>query len=439
MNQANPIPRNRRKSRRRQATSLRLAAIASCAVGCYGVCHMSSHSFLSVAQAPSVRHVTATSAPGRPASSNLAESAAEHRRSAYAASAAMALAAIPLALQATLFGRSRRGPVVSRQAESDNKGGIQQLLGMKGAKDTEDEPLWKIRLQLCKPVTWPPLIFGVIAGVCASGNFDWFNSTTEDFAKLFLAVTLSGPLMVGYTQTLNDWYDKDLDAINEPYRPIPSGRITEEEVWQQIYFLGGLGVSLAFVLDMWQGHSVPSVTIVALVGILMAYIYSAPPLKLKQNWLSGCYALGSSYIALPWCAGQSAFGQVTPEIVALTLWYSVAAIGIAIVNDFKSVEGDRKLGLSSAPVVFGIDTAKYMAPAIKDSVQLTIVAYLLYIGETNYALTLFALIIPQVILAKVLFLEDPLNNDVKYQGSSLPFFSIGTIVAASAIGNNPYH
>ena len=33
--------------------------------------------------------------------------------------------------------------------------------------------LTRIRLQLCKPVTWPPLIFGVIAGVCASGNFDW--------------------------------------------------------------------------------------------------------------------------------------------------------------------------------------------------------------------------------------------------------------------------
>lgn len=171
----------------------------------------------------------------------------------------------------------------------------------------------------------------------------------------------------------------------------------------------------------------------------MAYIYSAPPLKLKQNWISGCYALGSSYIALPWLAGQCTFGQVTPEIIALTLWYSVAAVGIAIVNDFKSVEGDRKLGLSSAPVVFGIDTAKYMAPVIKDSVQLTIVAYLLYIGEWPYALGLFCLILPQVYFAKTLFIENPIENDVKYQGSSLPFFSIGTIVAASAIGNNPFH
>jgi len=316
---------------------------------------------------------------------------------------------------------------------------VQQLLGMKGAKSTEEEPLWKIRLQLCKPVTWPPLIFGVIAGACASGNFDWFHASPSEYAKLLLCVFLSGPVLVGYTQTMNDWYDKDLDAINEPYRPIPSGRITEEEVWQQILFLGGLGLTLAGVLDYIQGHWPPTVFCVAIVGVFMAYIYSAPPLKLKQNWLSGCYALGSSYVALPWWAGQATFGEVSPEIVALTLWYSVAAIGIAIVNDFKSVDGDRKLGLSSAPVVFGIDTAKYMAPAFKDLVQLTIVAYLLYIGETNYAAGLFLLIIPQVFFAKTLFLEDPLGNDVKYQGSSLPFFSIGTILAASAIGNNPFH
>lgn len=68
-----------------------------------------------------------------------------------------------------------------------------------------------------------------------------------------------------------------------------------------------------------------------------------PRLKLKQNWISGCYALGSSYIALPWLAGQCTFGEVTPEIIVLTLWYSVAAVGIAIVNDFKSVEGAQHM------------------------------------------------------------------------------------------------
>eukprot|EP00442_Polarella_glacialis_P018968 CAMPEP_0115078080 /NCGR_PEP_ID=MMETSP0227-20121206/17359_1 /TAXON_ID=89957 /ORGANISM="Polarella glacialis, Strain CCMP 1383" /LENGTH=447 /DNA_ID=CAMNT_0002465443 /DNA_START=51 /DNA_END=1394 /DNA_ORIENTATION=- len=364
------------------------------------------------------------------------------------AAAAMMLAAGSLAARAMgrpTVGRGTHGLVQCRaengegEGEGEGKGGVQQLLGMKGAGDTADEPLWKIRLQLCKPVTWPPLIFGVIAGVCASGNFDWSTADSTQYAKLFLCVLLSGPVLVGFTQTLNDWYDRDLDAINEPYRPIPSGRITEAEVWQQIWFLGIFGLTLAGVLDIWQGHTFPQVFLVAVIGVIMAYIYSAPPLKLKQNWLSGCYALGSSYIALPWWAGQSTFGEVTPEIVALTLWYSIAAIGIAIVNDFKSIKGDTELGLESAPVVFGVDTAKLMAPLIKDLTQLTIVAYLLYIGETNYAITLFCLIIPQVIAAKVLFLDDPLKNDVKYQGASLPFFSIGTIVAASAIGGNLMH
>jgi len=327
---------------------------------------------------------------------------------------------------------------ISRAAEPNSGGGLQQLLGMKGAADSSEEPLWKIRLQLCKPVTWPPLIFGVIAGVCAAGTFDWFSASGFEYFKVFLCVLLSGPVLVGYTQTLNDWYDKDLDAINEPYRPIPSGRIQESEVWEQIYFLGGLGFGLALILDLVQGHLPPTVTLVAILGIFLAYIYSAPPLKLKTNWVLGCYALGMSYIALPWWAGQSTFGEVTPEIILLTLFYSIAGVGIAIVNDFKSIDGDKKLGLSSAPVVFGVDTAKYMAPVLKDVTQLCVVAYLLAIGEWIYAAGLFLLILPQV-YAATFFIEDPLKNDVKYQGSSLPFFSIGTIITASAIGNNPFH
>lgn len=67
------------------------------------------------------------------------------------------------------------------------------------------------------------------------------QASGEDYAKFLTCVILSGPVLVGYTQTLNDWYDKDLDAINEPYRPIPSGRITEAQTtgrsWGFVAFL----------------------------------------------------------------------------------------------------------------------------------------------------------------------------------------------------------
>ncbi|MBA0842488.1 hypothetical protein Goarm_002309, partial [Gossypium armourianum] len=201
---------------------------------------------------------------------------------------------------------------------------------------------WKIRLQLTKPVTWPPLVWGVVCGAAASGNFHW---NLEDVAKSILCMIMSGPCLTGYTQTLNDWYDREIDAINEPYRPIPSGAISENEVISQIWLLllGGLGI--AGLLDVWAAHDFPIVFYLALGGSLLSYIYSAPPLKLKQNGWIGNFALGASYISLPWWAGQALFGTLTPDIVVLTLLYSIAGLGIAIVNDFKSIEGDKALGL----------------------------------------------------------------------------------------------
>jgi chlorophyll synthase len=198
---------------------------------------------------------------------------------------------------------------------------MNQLLGMKGAAIETNK--WKIRLQLMKPVTWAPLIWGVLCGAAASGNFEW---TPEDVAKSITCMFMSGPLLTGYTQTINDWYDRDIDAINEPYRPIPSGAISETEVITQIWvlLLGGLGV--AYGLDAWAGHSFPIILTTAIGGSFLSYIYSAPPLKLKQSGWIGNYALGSSYISLPWWAGQSLFGTLSLDIIVLTLLYSTAGV-----------------------------------------------------------------------------------------------------------------
>ncbi|XP_050243964.1 chlorophyll synthase, chloroplastic isoform X2 [Quercus robur] len=302
-----------------------------------------------------------------------------------------------------------------------------QLLGIKGA--AEETNIWKIRLQLTKPVTWPPLVWGVVCGAAASGNFHW---NVEDVAKSIVCMMMSGPFLTGYTQTLNDWYDREIDAINEPYRPIPSGAISENEVITQIWLLllGGLG--LAGLLDVWAGHDFPIIFYLALGGSLLSYIYSAPPLKLKQNGWIGNFALGASYISLPWWAGQALFGTLTPDIIVLTTLYSIAGLGIAIVNDFKSIEGDRELGLQSLPVAFGEETAKWICVGAIDITQISVAGYLLGAGKPYYALALLALIIPQVIFQFQYFLKDPVKYDVKYQASAQPFLVLGLLVTALA-------
>lgn len=330
----------------------------------------------------------------------------------------------------------------------DGSGGVRQLLGIKGASETTD--IWKIRLQLTKPVTWIPLVWGVMCGAAASGNYHWIWNPFDpndrnvllgatDAAKGLVAMILSGPFLTGYTQTINDWYDKEIDAINEPNRPIPSGAISDGEVIFQIFFLlfGGLGI--AYGLDVWAGHEFPTVLALSIFGSFISYIYSAPPLKLKQNGWAGNFALGASYISLPWWCGQAVFGQLDrPVYFILPILYSIAGLGIAIVNDFKSIEGDREMGLNSLPVAFGIEGASYICAASVTLTQLGVSAYLYSIGEPVYAAVLFALILPQAYFQATLLIPDPVANDVKYQASSQPFLVFGILATGLCVGHHDF-
>lgn len=334
----------------------------------------------------------------------------------------------------------------ANKEENDGSSKARQLMGLKGASASTN--IWAIRLQLCKPVTWIPLIWGVACGAAASGNYHTWNPfaspeeavatsvVVEDALKAFSCMVLSGPILTGYTQTLNDWEDREIDAINEPYRPIPSGAISEPQVISQIYVLLAAGLGLSYGLDQWAGHIDPVIFKLTVLGTFIAYIYSAPPLKLKATGWAGSYALGASYISLPWLCGQAMFGELSWPVTILTIFYSLAGLGIAIVNDFKSIEGDRALGLQSLPVAFGIDTAKWLTVGTIDITQIIVAAYLFYLGETTYAAVLCGLIAPQMYFQYKLFLPDPVANDVKYQARAQPFLVFGILATALAVGHH---
>jgi chlorophyll/bacteriochlorophyll a synthase len=216
------------------------------------------------------------------------------------------------------FENSKTALYANKEAD-DGSAGVRQLLGVRGA--AQESNIWKIRLQLTKPVTWIPLLWGVMCGAAASGNYHWIWNPfdpndrnvllgLEDTLKAMTAMLLAGPFLTGYTQTINDWYDREIDAINEPNRPIPSGAISEGEVIAQIWVLLIGGLALSYGLDVWCGHEFPINLALAVFGSFISYIYSAPPLKLKQNGWAGNYALGASYISLPWWCGQAVFGSL---------------------------------------------------------------------------------------------------------------------------------
>jgi chlorophyll synthase len=118
--------------------------------------------------------------------------------------------------------------------------------------------------------------------------------------------------------------------------------------------------------------------------------------------------------------------------------YSIAGLGIAIVNDFKSIEGDRAMGLQSLPVAFGVDGAKWICAGSVSVTQLGVAAYLYSIGETNYALLLLGLILPQIYFQATLLLPDPIENDVKYQASAQPFLVFGILATCLCLGHHEW-
>jgi chlorophyll synthase len=129
--------------------------------------------------------------------------------------------------------------------------------------------------------------------------------------------------------------------------------------------------------------------------------------------------------------------SISPEEVVLTILYSIAGLGIAIVNDFKSIEGDTALGMNSLPVAFGVDTAKWICVGAIDVTQLGVAAYLYSIGELRYAAILLALILPQM-FSQITFVKDPVANDVKYQAAAQPFLVFGILTTAIAIGHHHF-
>jgi len=75
-------------------------------------------------------------------------------------------------------------------------------------------------VELLKPITWFPPMWALMCGLVSAGATPWTHSWA------FIAgLLLTGPLVCGASQIVNDWFDREVDAINEPNRPIPSGRV----------------------------------------------------------------------------------------------------------------------------------------------------------------------------------------------------------------------
>ena len=281
-------------------------------------------------------------------------------------------------------------------------------------------------LELLKPVTWFPPMWAFLCGIVASGV-----SADDRWGLIAAGVFLAGPLICGTSQAVNDWFDRHVDAINEPRRPIPSGRLPGFWGLYIAIFWTGVSLFVAYQLGPW-------VFAASLLGMALAWAYSAPPFRLKKNGWWGNSAVALCYEGVPWLTAVVVMTGTLPriEIVAIALLYSVGAHGIMTLNDFKSVQGDRRMGVGSLPVRLGVNVAARVACVVMIAAQIAVIALLYLWARPLQAALIAGLLIGQMLMMRRL-LQRPAELDVWYNALGVPLYVAGMMVSAFALGDLP--
>ncbi|MDP5053759.1 MAG: UbiA family prenyltransferase, partial [Congregibacter sp.] len=171
------------------------------------------------------------------------------------------------------------------------------------------------------------------------------------------------------------------------------------------------------------------------LGLFLAWAYSAPPFRFKLNGWYGNLAVGISYEGLAWITGAAVMlGGVMPSLQIFTLagLYSLGAHGIMTLNDFKSIDGDRRIGIRSLPASLGADRAARVACVVMAVPQLIVIVLLASWGYSGAAVGIAVSLLLQALAMKKM-LKDPLGLAPWYNGTGVTLYVLGMMLSAFAL------
>ncbi|MEM4246271.1 MAG: geranylgeranylglycerol-phosphate geranylgeranyltransferase [Candidatus Bathyarchaeia archaeon] len=161
---------------------------------------------------------------------------------------------------------------------------------------------------------------------------------------------LVGFLLTAATMAVNDYYDAEIDKINAPHRPIPSGMVSPLEALWTGAVLSGLGV----LLSIPAGFPAFLVAVVALA--LMVYYNTSG----KRTGFLGNVVV-SLCVALPFIYGGSAVGSIPPLLILFSAMAFSANLGREVVKGIADLMGDRVGGVRTVAVLLGEAAASRVA------------------------------------------------------------------------------
>jgi len=199
-------------------------------------------------------------------------------------------------------------------------------------------------LTITRPINVIIGIFSIFVGALITG-------TLEPLAKVLLAC-LSGGVIAGAANAINDYYDLEIDRINKPNRPLPAGKLTPTGVFNFSVIFFGVGIVLGALVNL-------QAFFIALFSSGLLFLYSA---RLKRTVLWGNLSV-SLVTGLAFIYGGVAVNRFYASLIPAGFSFFFH-LGREIIKDTQDVEGDAANQVVTFPIQYGKKPALIAATAV---------------------------------------------------------------------------
>lgn len=218
---------------------------------------------------------------------------------------------------------------------------------------------WRAFVEFARPFTLAPPALGVVSGaVTAWGAGHAKSPITSDLVLPVIWGALMAAVLNAGNNGLNQIYDLDIDRVNKPKRPLPTGALSLPEAWAFTSLTFALAWALAWLADPIGRRECFWIVIFTSA---LCWIYSAPPLWTKRRgvWANVTIAIPRGVLlkVAGWSTVKTIMG-VEPWFIGAI--FGLFLLGAASTKDFADIPGDKAGGCRTLPIQYGVKTAAWV-------------------------------------------------------------------------------
>ena len=216
----------------------------------------------------------------------------------------------------------------------------------------------RVWIEFSRPFTLVAPALGFASGaVTAAGAAPPEPLSMSLVTSPLIGLTMAAVLNAA-SNALNQIYDLEIDRINKPKRPLPSGRLSRREAWAFTLAAYAVALGLAWMVAPGGRHEC---FWIVLVATAITVIYSVPPFRTKRLGIWANVTIAIPRGVLLKVAGWSA----VKTIAGVEPWFiggifGLFLLGASTTKDFADMEGDARGGCRTLPIIYGVRRAAWM-------------------------------------------------------------------------------